>query len=264
MRRGPARLPGGAALLRYGDRVLEPVGPLPASVYWRRRALALAAVLLVVLLLWAVWPGGDDGGARRDAAATTGTASATPGELTATAPPNDPGRAADPGSTAPSGPTTGGGTGTGGGAGTAAPATTPAATPKPPPPAPKPCPDAALQVRVAPAVPAYPAGTQPRIVLTVRNVSAAACTRDLGPGQQEVLLYRGTQRLWSSNDCYPEADRSVRTLEPGETATSSVTWSGLSSRPDCAGERTRVPAGTYELIGRLGAITTPRAKVTLT
>jgi hypothetical protein len=178
--------------------------------------------------------------------------SSSPGELTATPPANDPGRAADPGT----------GTGTGTGTTTSAPQPTPPPTTAPP--APKPCVDKALQVRIAPAVPAYPAGTQPKITLSVRNVSAVACTRDLGAAQQEVLLYRGTQRLWSSNDCYPEGARAVRTLKPGEAASSSVTWSGLSSRPKCVGERTRVAAGTYELIGRLGAITTPRAKITLT
>jgi hypothetical protein len=232
--------------------VLQPVGPLPASIYWRRRAVVLAAVLLVILLLWAVWPGGGDGGSRRDASAVTSTVSAsgTPGELTATPPANDPGRAADPRESSAAGGSTP--------AGTADPTTV--ATP---PPAPKPCADEALQLRVAPGAPAFRVGSQPKITLTVRNVSTAACTRDLGAAQQEILLYRGTQRLWSSNDCYPEGDRAVRTLAPGESVTSSVTWSGLSSRPKCAGTRTRVGAGTYDLIGRLGTLSTPRARIRL-
>lgn len=44
--------------------VLRPSGPLPASVYWRRRAVVLAAavlaVVLVVLVVQALLPSGDD------------------------------------------------------------------------------------------------------------------------------------------------------------------------------------------------------------
>jgi len=41
----------------------QPVGPLPAAVYWRRRAVALLVVLaLVASLGWLVGRAGDDGG----------------------------------------------------------------------------------------------------------------------------------------------------------------------------------------------------------
>jgi hypothetical protein len=248
--------------------VLQPVGPLPASVYWRRRAVVLAAVLLVVLLLWAVWPSGGDGGGRRDASAGTSapSPSGTPAELAATPPANDPGRAADPGtggSAATGGPSGTGATGgTGGGDSTSG--TAGASTGTPPAAPAGPCADGALQLRVLPQQPSFRVGTRPRINLTVRNVSSAACTRDLGAAQQEILLYRGSTRLWSSNDCYPQGDRAVRTLAPGESVTSSVVWSGLSSQPACAGTRTRVGAGTYDLVGRLATLTTPRARITLT
>jgi hypothetical protein len=67
--------------------------------------------------------------------------------------------------------------------------------------------------------------------LQVRNVGTVACTRDLGAALQEVLLYHGTTRLWSSNDCYPEGERDVEVMQPGVLHTFSVTWSGLSSQP---------------------------------
>lgn len=237
----------------YRDEVLEPVGPLPASVYWRRRAIAVGLVLLLFLLLWAIWPGGD-GGQPRNAAAVGPTPSATPAELTATQPADDPGRAPEPS-------TAGATTGTGG---PTSPAPRPSATTAAPKPAaPKPCGDKAIAVRVKPERPAYAVGTKPVIVLTVRNISRVTCTRDLGVALQEVLLYRGTERVWSSNDCYTEEGRDVRALRPNQAVSSSVEWSGKLSRPECAGERTYVGAGSYALVGRLGKVSSPRAPITL-
>jgi hypothetical protein len=234
-------------------RVLHPVGPLPASVYWRRRALAFAAVVAVLLVLWAVLPGGGDD-RPRDSAAAAGSPSPTepaaaatsvdPSGLTASAAPGDPGRAGD-------GPAT-----------TAAPPpTTPSPTPRPVPP--KACADSALRLTVAPARPAYVVGQAPVLRLQVRNAGTLSCIRDLGAALQEVLLYRGSQRLWSSNDCYPEGERDVEVLGPGVVYTFSVTWSGLSSQPRCAGTRTRVGAGSYTLIGRLGTLISPRTPIVL-
>jgi hypothetical protein len=233
--------------------VLHPVGPLPASVYWRRRVLAIAAALGVLLLAWVALPGGEgDGGSggRQETSALVGSPSPTgaePTSLAATPPAGDPGRAGDAGSGAS-------------GAGTATPATT---TPSAPPPPPQPCTDSALSLRAVPERPAYRVGDTPVVDLVVRNVSAAACARDLGARQQEVVLYAGTRRLWSSNDCYPGGSRDVQVLQPGDSASFSVTWSGLSSRPRCAGERVRVTAGTYQLVARLDTLASARAPLVL-
>ena len=99
--------------------------------------------------------------------------------------------------------------------------------------------------------------------LQVRNVAALPCTRDLGAALQEVLLYQATKRLWSSNDCYPEGQRDLELMRPGVVYTFSVTWSGLSSQPQCLGTRTRVGAGSYALVGRLGSLVSPRSPLTL-
>jgi hypothetical protein len=237
--------------------VLHPVGPLPASVYWRRRALAFAGVVVLLLLFWAILPGG--GGAQsRDAAGAAGSPSPTqpraaptsigPSGLTESPATGDPGRAAD-----------------GDGAATAITTTAvapTASTPKPTPP-PTPCTDAALRLTVSPAQPVYLVGQAPVLRLQVRNVSTTSCVRDLGAALQEVLLYRGSQRLWSSNDCYPEGLRDQELMRPGVVHTFSVTWSGLSSQPKCAGTRTRVGAGSYTVLGRLGTLVSPRAPMTL-
>jgi hypothetical protein len=239
-------------------RVLHPVGPLPASVYWRRRAVAFAGVVGVLLLSWAVLAGGGGAGGRDSAAAvgspspteSAGPSSPDPSGLTASAASNDPGRAADddgPASGESSTPST---------------PSTPRPAPKPTP-APTPCTDAQLRLTVAPAQPAYLVGQAPVLRLQVRNVATLSCSRDLGAALQEVLLYQGTQRLWSSNDCYPEGTRDLELMRPGVVHTFSVTWSGLSSQPKCAGARTRVGAGSYAVVGRLGSLVSPRSPLTL-
>ncbi len=233
--------------------VLDPVGPLPASVYWRRRALALAVVIVVLLLGWAILPGGGDNNQRRNTAAAAGSPSATvpaaaPTTLTATPAAGDPGRPGD---------------GDGGGAVVPATPSGPVPTTSTPPPAPKACADFALRLTVAPRRPAYSVGQSPVLDLRVQNVSTVTCRRDLGAGQQEILLYQGTKRLWSSNDCYPADTHDVQALRPGAQETFSVTWSGLGSRPRCAGTRTRVGAGAYTVVARLGPLVSRRTPIVL-
>jgi hypothetical protein len=230
--------------------VLHPVGPLPPSVYWRRRVFALAIGLVVLLVLWLlVYSGGSGGsGSGRSAGSLTSpsvgastpagsagpTGSGAPSEtLAATPPAVDPGRPGD-----------------GSGGSTTAPSSTAAA-------ALAACPDGALRVAVTPARPDYPVGALPQITLSVRNVSGGTCTRDLAASQQEVLLYAGRVRVWSSNDCYPGGGRDVQALAPGERDRFTVTWSGLSSHPNCTGVRGRVGPGRYSLVGRVGNLQSP-------
>lgn len=232
--------------------MLHPVGPLPASIYWRRRALAFTVVVVVLLLGWVALPRGGGDGGPGDAAGAVGSPApegGSPTSLAATPPPGDPGRPGDgsPGSSTGADPDPG-----------------PVPAPSTAPPAPKPCTDKALVLRVLPERPSYRTGDTPELDLVVRNVSALPCVRDLGAAQQEVLLYAGNRRLWSSNDCYPGGTRDPQVLGPGDSASFSVTWSGLSSRPKCAGERVRVAAGSYTVLGRLGTLISRRAPLRMT
>jgi hypothetical protein len=257
--------------------VLHPVGPLPASVYWRRRGIAVGAAVLVLVLVWLLLGGGGAGKPGGGTGAAGASPSRTPNPsdpLAASGAASDPGRpgvgGSGGGAAGGSGGGAGGGTGgaagggagsggAGGGAGGGAAGGVGGAGGMP-----GACADGVLRLTVAAARPSYPVGSRPVLSLTVRNIGTAACVRDLASGQQEVLLYAGGTRLWSSNDCYPGGGTDLETIAPGGRRTYPVTWSGLSSRPGCPAPRARVPAGRYTLTARIGTLRSAPASLTLT
>ncbi|TWH75617.1 hypothetical protein JD78_04180 [Modestobacter roseus] len=127
------------------------------------------------------------------------------------------------------------------------------------------CGDEMISVEVRPQPATTPVGSKPTFDLVVTNVSAVPCTRTLDKQLQEIVLLDGAgNRLWGSNDCFPETSSDVRTLQPEESVTFPVLWGGLTSSPDCATERTPPPPGDYVLRGRLETRTSPDAALTLT
>jgi hypothetical protein len=270
---------------------------LPPEVYRRRRVLALAiAVVLLVLLIWLVvalvgrgseqpvQQAAQQHAVSESALSTTVGEGALPSRATALAIASDipPTPAASPGAPpggSPAGAAAGAGAGVAAGTGPgaapggaaaagaaagAAAAADPAAAGSPPA-APQPCPDAATAVTAQPARAEYRVGQKPLLRLAVTNLGTVACTRDLDARLQEVLLYAadGVTRLWSSNDCYPADSVDVRLLQPSETVSYSVTWSGRSSQPACAGPRVRVGPGDYLVIARLGPLASGPAPLRL-
>jgi hypothetical protein len=221
--------------------VLHPVGALPAHVYWRRRVVVL--VVLLALLGGAGWLAftllaGRDGG---DAAASD-TAVPEPAlervvpSLSAVAtpdPPSVPQTAVEPTVAAP-GPAPGG-----------------------------PCTDDMLGLEVrAPGSAAL--GSKPTFELAVANLSAVPCVRALDKGLQEIVMFDPAgNRVWGSNDCFPEASSDPRTLAPGEVVTVPLVWGGLTSEPTCAAPRETPAPGTYLLRARLDTKVSPDASITL-
>lgn len=242
--------------------MIEPSGPLPPSVYWRRRALAAGACLLAITLLaWLI--GALVGSA--DEQPLQGTAGAQ--HLSAPSSPPPPGSAASSStSVSPSVTTV---SGSPAAASTAASPTSPArptrsaSVPAGPP---KRCPDAAVRVVAQPGAPAYRLGERPLLRLRVVNVGEVPCTRDVGRALRELVITTADskRRLWSSNDCYGPPERDRRTLAPGKPLHFSLNWAGRTSEPGCPLARTRVEPGRYRLIGKLGNLTGPATWLTLT
>ncbi|MEU7031516.1 hypothetical protein AB0A60_33070 [Streptomyces sp. NPDC046275] len=264
----------------------NPVGPLPSSIYWRRRAVALCLVALLALLaVWAVTSGDGGGGKKNDDAANGAkpAPSITPGPSgTGPAISQQPGgrdESGDSGASdgaggdgpgsgdggtdagaggADSGAAAGGkngdtdGAGGDGGAGTGAGQQVPANSPLPN------CAPGALQLTFRSAELAYGPGEKPRFLLTVKNTSAADCKTDLGP-KNAVLTVRDTKGvLWSSKDC-PAAPAPLLLKVPARgTITHTVEWDRRRSAPQCAS----APAGEAAPGNYLVEAAVPGVKVT--
>ena len=225
---------------RYRRLVIDPTGPHPPSVYWRRRAVALGgSILLVILLAVAIssWLGG---GSRATAHQAAEQSDVTDTSAMTSSPPTSGTIAQAAGSSSAS---------------AASSTTVPPTTTTPPPPGP--CPDPAITVEARVAQPQYKVGQSPLLTLVITNSGPVACNRDLSRQLRElvVLTGDGKTRLWSSADCFYQQPPESRLLQPGEQASYSIAWAGLTSAPHCAPSGTRVPAGNYVVVGKLGGLT---------
>ena len=230
--------------------VLHPVGPLPAAVYWRRRAALLGLVLVVLV-----------GGGWLTVAAVTGLAGGTPVAAAGSAGRSAPAPSLEqvvPSLAAVQVPT-------------AAPSPTPVVETTPPPSqAPAlvdggPCADDMISVEVRPSAPSVAVGSKPVLDLVVTNISPVSCVRALDKGLQEVVLLDASGgRVWGSNDCFPEASTDQRTLAAGQVVDFPITWGGRTSEPTCTAPRVAPAPGTYVLRGRLDTKLSADAALTLT
>ncbi|MFJ6919330.1 hypothetical protein ACIQUX_35930 [Streptomyces sp. NPDC101133] len=255
----------------------NPVGPLPSSIYWRRRAVLLSLfALLALLIAWIVVSGGGDGGnGRKDGADGKNPApSITPGPsgsgpASSQAPggrdesgggdSNGPGSGTSSGSgdgsdtgsgsgsggesggddgSGGSGGASGGGAVTGVGAGDALPAGS--ALPN--------CTPGAVKLSLRSVRNSYSPGQTPAFELTARNTSGSDCKVDLGPEHAVFTITpaSGDDAYWSSDDCV-EGEGSLRyRVAAGSGITYTVKWDRKPSAPECgtppAGS---AKAGTY-------------------
>ena len=100
----------------------------------------------------------------------------------------------------------------------------------------------------------YGVGSSPKLSLRVTNKGTTTCTRDLGQAAIELLVYSGSDRIWSSDDCAPGGPKDVTTLQPGEAATRRATWNGKRSLPGCEGSKAQAQPGTYRVTARVGQL----------
>ncbi|WP_206490722.1 hypothetical protein [Rhodococcus sp. KRD162] len=235
--------------------MLEPTGPLPPEIYWRRRALAIgAAVVVLGLIVWFIASlsgRSDDPEAAPAGVVAPSTTSALPSP-SSTATPGDSG-----GSGGGSGGSGGSGSGGSGGGSDSAGGGSTAATDSgaPAPVISNQCPDQSLAIKVTPDKATYRLGEEPVFTVIITNIGSTECQRDVGAGLQQALVYTlDNQRIWSNIDCFPNAASDLRTFKPGEQAGFTVKWSGTNSVPGCGDERIPVGVGAYQAIAQLGEL----------
>lgn len=218
---------------------LEPHGPLPTQIYWRRRALAIGIAVLVIAVVAAVvvvvvrsTTGTDPKSAEKPASTAAAAPTPLPGENPEVKSPVMP-----PAQQAP------------------APTPTPTAAVTPPPVLKEgdDCPDSTLAVKGITNQPQYVVGEQPKFTMVVTNIGLVACQRDVGAAVLAAYVYSlDNARLWSNLDCAPSNETLVKTFQPGEQVTTEVTWTGMGSAPNCPLPRQPIGPGTYNLVVQLG------------
>ncbi|NXY98510.1 hypothetical protein HYE82_29865 [Streptomyces sp. BR123] len=230
----------------------NPVGPLPSSIYWRRRAvLASVVALLALLAVWAVSSAGgrsstNSKGQKGPDPVTsitpgpsgTGPAiSQAPGGRTESG--GGTGKNGDPGAGSASGGGTGSGSaaagaggagagsagaGAGGGGAAAVPADSQLPT----------CSSSSLQWDVKSVKNDYEAGEKPRLELIARNITGSTCKADLGPKQAVLTILQAStsKAVWSSGDC-PTGPGSAFYRVPAQGETKQVVeWDRRFSAAD--------------------------------
>lgn len=210
-------------------------GPLPSSVYWRRRLIVLTVVLVLLWAMLHLLRGGDSGTPKASPAADlTGTSASVTSSTAAS----------------PSAPSNSPSAGT-----SQAPSTSPsvaAETPTPSPTAlPTPtgaCPPSDLSV--TPSVTGAAAGSPVSIVLTLATFTTPACTWHVSHKtmQVKVATAKGTD-VWSTIDCpaaLPTSDVVVYRDQPTPV---TVTWSGRRSDATCSAHTAYSWPGDFSVTG---------------
>jgi hypothetical protein len=184
-------------------------GPLPARVYWVRRAMVLGFAFLLVVGIARLLGDGSDGSSGPDdtaaqvAAATTPSGTDTSGPPTFSEPTRRPGlhqsRTRTP-LAAPTGPCSG------------------------------------EDIAVTPEVTGAVAGRDVKVVLQLRTLSSPACTWQVSPRNLAVKITSGPDDIWSSRDCPRSIPARQVTVRTAATTKVAMIWKQAkrSDSEDCA------------------------------
>ncbi|MFJ6464460.1 hypothetical protein ACIQM0_26095 [Streptomyces sp. NPDC091387] len=242
----------------------NPIGPLPSTIYWRRRAVAATLIaLLALLVVWAVTSRGGKGDHDDSRARGSGPTDAiTPGPSG-----SEPAISEQPGGRDESGDSGGGGGGSGsdagsggagggnGGSGTAGSGSDggndggsgsgsggaggsggtagqrlPAGTSIPD------CTPGALRLTLKSDV-SYAPGEKPKFRLIAKNTGSTACKADFGPKSAVLTVTEAggdDDEVWSSKDCPRNAAAVLLKVPAGATVVHTVEWNRAKSAPKCA------------------------------
>jgi hypothetical protein len=173
----------------------------------------LATLLVLVAVVWWMWPGGDEAEQVSADPTPTPTLSATPSDTVTASP-------------------------------------TPSKTKESKEELLPPCADSAIDVTVAVDADTYPADRQPSFTFAVENVSAEACSRDVGQAANELRVTSGGTQVWSSDDCNPGGDTDAVNLDPGDRFVQTVSWPKVQSTEGCPTPQESAAAGSYQVVAR--------------
>ncbi|MFI8305175.1 hypothetical protein ACIF80_17345 [Streptomyces sp. NPDC085927] len=262
----------------------NPVGPLPSSIYWRRRAVLLSLLgVLALLITWVVvFRGGDGGGhgnganGKNPAPSTIAPGPSSSGPAISQAPggrdesgdedsggsssgsgAGDDGANGDPGDSGGgggSGGSDGGGDGdgaggsAGGGSEGGTTAGVGAGDALPAGSGLPNCTATAVKFSLRSVRNSYEPDETPTFRLTARNISGSDCKVDLGPKNTVLTITQATadDAYWASDDCPEDAGSLVFRVPADDSITYTVKWDRKPSAAQCATPPAgSAKAGTY-------------------
>lgn len=206
--------------------LLRPVGHLPASVYWVRRALVLVVLVVLVALLIRLFAGG--GGEDPQNSAASG-----PGQAPTSGPtvvPNS-----GPSST-PTGTPRPNGNGDG--------KTEPVKSESEKPPRDVDCEGNDVRISVLPGTRNVRTGASLSFAVRLSAVDDE-CKATLDPTKLSLTITSGTDQIWTTTHCEQAIPRATLVLAKGKDSTSTVSWNGRRSGPGCLPGQPFAKPGTY-------------------
>ncbi|WP_371578136.1 hypothetical protein [Streptomyces sp. NBC_01314] len=271
----------------------NPIGPLPSTIYWRRRAILLTALgLLAILVVWVVVGGGGNSGNNAGepdgknpaTSITPGPSESGPAISEAPGGRDESGDESSAGGDGSgSGSSSGSGSGSGsdsgsggadGGSGAAGGGTSddggkngsssgeqvPAGSSLPN------CTAGAVKLTLRSVRNDYEAGVNPTFELIARNSSGGDCKLDLGPDNTVVTITTADDddAFWASDDCHETAGSLLFRVPAGDRVTYTVEWNREPSAPNCATPSAgSATAGTYLVEAKAPGLPTARTSFVL-
>lgn len=199
--------------------LLRPVGHLPASVYWFRRALVLVVLVVVLVVLVRVIGGG--GGDQQNTAATDpGQSPSTQPTVVPTSTPSKSGSTKTPSSKT---------TGT-------------AKTSEPP--KDVKCTGSDVKIDVLPASRSLAPGASLNLAIQLSAVGDE-CKASVDPTRLSLTITSGKDQIWTTTHCGQAIPRATLVLAKGKQSTTTVLWNGRRSGPGCLPGQPQAKPGTY-------------------
>ncbi|MGW7576791.1 hypothetical protein [Streptomyces sp. NPDC054765] len=267
----------------------NPIGPLPSSIYWRRRAVALAiVVLLALLVVWALNLGGSGGKNSAEGKGSHGKGPAT--SITPGPSSSGPvigqkpgGRDESGGGGSGSGSGSGGGSGAAGGgsdesgggdSGSGSSGSVPggpigqgsgknaveAASSLPN------CVSGKAELVLDSVKDSYPTDVKPKFELTIKNAAGAACKVDLGQKATVLTItdMAGDDRVWASNDCPSGTEPALLQVPAKGSVKRTLVWDRRASSPQCeTPSSATVPDGKYRIEAKVPGLEAAHASFVL-
>jgi hypothetical protein len=204
--------------------LLRPVGHLPASVYWFRRALVLVVLVVLLVLLGRLFGGGGNDPQNSAATAPEQTPSSEPTADPSTTPSTTPSSASSTAQTP-------------GGKGSSTPVKSEA-------PKDLKCTGNDVRIDVLPSSRSIASGASLNFVVQL-NALNDECKATLDPTVLSVTIVSGKDQIWTTTQCEQVIPRATLVLAKGKQSTSTVSWNGRRSAPGCLPGQLQAKPGTY-------------------